>query len=119
MQRPTLTTIALSMAASGATLLLAVAPALGPAAVPAAPQDALRVAALPRMAVHGLGEARAPRADGGPRSAQAARTAPALPAADAPRTVELPRVVIAAARGAVPVAAGGSALQPVMQRRGL
>lgn len=117
MPRPTLATIALSMAASFATLLLALAPALGPAAVPGAPQDALRVAVL-GVGVHGAGEAREPRTGAAPVNAQAAHTSHARPAAEPTRTVALPRVVVAARR-AVPVTAGGSALPPVMQRRGL
>jgi hypothetical protein len=117
MPRPTLTTIALSMAASFATLLLALAPALGPAAVPGAPQDALRVAVL-GVGIHGAGETREPRTGAAPVNAQAAHTSHARPAAEPIGTVALPRVVVAARR-AVPAAAGGSALQPVMQRRGL
>ena len=69
MPRPTLTTIALSMAASFATLLLALAPALGPAAVPAAPQDALRVLGV---GAFGASEAHEPRTGAEPANAQAA-----------------------------------------------
>lgn len=93
--RPTLPVIAATIAATAATLLLALAPAL--LSVPAEPRDALRLVhtvELPRVVVTGK------------RSAQ---------------VVELPRVVIAARREAAASVAAGAigTAQPVMAPRGL
>lgn len=94
MQRPTLTVIASAIVASGATLLLALAPAFGtPSTAPSAPQDALRVVELPRVVISATREARPPR------------------------VVELPRVVVEVRRPAQ-VAGGHGGPQPVMQRLG-
>ena len=91
MQRPTLTVIASTIFASGATLLLALAPALGSAPQMAAPEDALRVVELPRVVISGAREARPPR------------------------VVELPRVVVEVRRPAQ-LAGARSGPQPLMQR---
>jgi hypothetical protein len=94
MQRPTLTVIASTIFASGATLLLAIAPALvTPSTVAAAPQEALRVVELPRVVISATREARPPR------------------------VVELPRVVVEVRRPSQTAGAQGGP-QPVMQRLG-
>jgi hypothetical protein len=94
MQRPTLTVIASTIFASGATLLLALAPALGtPSYTPSAPQEALRVVELPRVVISAAREARPPR------------------------VVELPRVVVEVRRPSHMAGANGGP-QPVMQRLG-
>lgn len=69
MQRPTLTVIFSTIAASGATLLLALSPALLPP--PALQAQAHPVVELPRVVITGVRE---------------------------PRVVELPRVVVSARR---------------------
>ena len=93
MQRPTLTVIASAIVASGATLLLALAPALGSAPRMPAPQEALRVVELPRVVISATREARPPR------------------------VVELPRVVVEVRRPSQTAGAQGGP-QPVMQRLG-
>ena len=94
MQRPNLTVIASTILASGATLLLALAPALGtPSTLAAAPSETLRVVELPRVVISATREARAPR------------------------VVELPRVVVEVRRPAHLAGAQGG-VQPVMQRLG-
>ena len=94
MQRPTLTVIASTIVASGATLLLALAPAFDPPSyAPSAPQEALRVVELPRVVISASREARPPR------------------------VVELPRVVVEVRRPAQLAGANGGT-QPVMQRLG-
>ena len=93
MQRPNLTVIASTILASGATLLLALAPAFGtPSYAPPAPQEALRVVELPRVVINATREARPPR------------------------VVELPRVVVEVRRPAQQTAGAVGGLQPVMQR---
>ena len=89
--RPTVTVICAAVAASAASLWLALAPALLPA--PAAPLNGLRVVELPRVVISGVREA---------------------------RRVELPRVVIEGRRSSAAVAVAGSrsGAQPVMSRRG-
>ena len=89
--RPTLTVICAAIAASAATLWLALAPAL--LAAPAAPQGAVRVVELPRVVISAAREA---------------------------RRVELPRVVVEGRRLPAPVAVAGSrsGAQPVMSRQG-
>ncbi|HSV70183.1 MAG TPA: hypothetical protein VLI72_08725 [Methylibium sp.] len=92
MQRPTLTVICSTIAASGATLLLALTPALTP--VPAVAHAQPQVVELPRVVVTGTREA---------------------------RPIELPRVVIEARRAKptrTVVASAGAATQPVMAPRG-
>jgi hypothetical protein len=91
MQRPSLTVSAAAILASGATLLLAVAPALGPI-TPATPV-ALRVVELPRVVITGTREARASG------------------------RVELSRVGVGA-RGPARLATAAGTLQPALQRRG-
>ena len=91
MQRPSPPVFAATILASGATLLLAVAPALGPAI--SAQRDGPPVVELPRVVINGTREARAPG------------------------TVELPRGVVEARRPARVAAVPGS-LKPAMQRSG-
>lgn len=82
--RPTIAVLLASVAASAASLMLAVAPAL----VPAPQTDALRVVELPRVVIT---------------------------AAREPQLVELPRVVVSGRRAETAVAGARSGnLQPVM-----
>ena len=91
MQRPTLTVICSTIAASGATLLLALSPALAPQ--PAVQAEAPTVVELPRVVITGVRE---------------------------PRIVELPRVVITARRAdATQTADAGNVSQPLVQQRAL
>ncbi len=89
MQRPTLTVICSTIAASGATLLLALSPALAPQ--PAVQADTRPVLELPRVVITGVRE---------------------------PRVVELPRVVVTARRAdaTLQTADAGPLVQPPMQR---
>jgi hypothetical protein len=91
MQRSTPTVILATIAASAATLLMALSPALAPQpAVQAEPRTVLE---LPRVVITGVRE---------------------------PRIVELPRVVITARRAdATQTADAGNAAQPLVQQRAL